>query len=153
MSTLDVKISRYRYAEKSTQGTLFVNDGQSKTGFAGHILENPWLGNEPEISCIPTGVYRLGLRKEGGWHNSALVKKRIAPTYQGMIEVLDVPGRTFILMHWGNWPKNTKGCPLIGTTAGVDSVGASIDAYLKFYARVVDHLVNQETVMLRIEDM
>ena len=59
----DVRISRYRYGELSTQGNLFVNDGQSKTGFAGHTLENPWLGNQPEISCIPTGVYRLGLRE------------------------------------------------------------------------------------------
>jgi len=145
---LNVKISRFRYGNKSTQGLIFI-DGK----FAGCTLENPDMGNQPSISCIPTGVYRLGLRTVGGWNQKAANHSRIGPNHEGMIEVQDVPGRTYILMHWGNEPKNTEGCVLIGTTYQPDYIGSSVDAYISFYDQVIGRLISDETAMLRIEDM
>jgi len=145
---VDVKISRFRYGENSTQGLIFV-DGK----FAGCTLENPDKGNQPSISCIPTGVYRLGLRTVGGWNQRATEHSKIGPAHKGMIEIQDVPGRTFILMHWGNEPKNTEGCVLIGTSYRPDYIGSSVDAYMSFYDRIIRRLVNDETTMLRIEDI
>lgn len=61
-------------------------------------LELPWLNNQHNISCIPTGIYRC-VR-----HNS----QQHPNTWQ----LLNVPNRDDILLHVGNFLKNTKGCIL-----------------------------------------
>lgn len=50
---------------------------------------------------IPAGTYRVGLR------NSPHYGKEVP-------EILDVPGRTDVLFHIGNYPKDTKACFLPG---------------------------------------
>jgi hypothetical protein len=68
--------------------------------FESKTLELPWLDNAPYISCIPVGIYD--------------VKKRWSPRFGFHFHILDVEGRTWILMHAGNFFKNTKGCTLVG---------------------------------------
>lgn len=51
--------------------------------------------------AIPTGRYRIGV------HDSPHFKR-------SMPELLDVPGRSAILIHWGNYPENSDGCILVG---------------------------------------
>ena len=71
-------------------------------------LELPWRNNTPFISCIPCGEYQC-----------ELVSTR---KYKKVYQVLDVPGRTGILIHWGNWAgdkskglrSNVEGCILLG---------------------------------------
>ena len=64
-------------------------------------LELPDLGNKRNISCIPAGTY--------------LAKKRISPGkgYE-VIEFIDVPNRTFIQAHYGNYTRQLLGCQLYG---------------------------------------
>ncbi|MBK8270523.1 MAG: hypothetical protein IPK83_20385 [Planctomycetes bacterium] len=84
--------------------------GQSKRGTFGVIrhdqvpfvltLERPWEDNETDISCIPAGRYTC----------RRVRSMRFGNTY----EVCDVPGRTNVLFHKGNFIYDTKGCILIG---------------------------------------
>lgn len=67
-------------------------------------LEEPWRNNHPQISCIPTGRYRLR------HHNSA--------TLGHCISVADVPGRSLIRIHSGNTLLDTEGCILVGANFG-----------------------------------
>lgn len=131
-----MRLTLHRYLDtgKSTAGLLFL-DGE----FACHTLENPWKNNERRVSCIPEGTYRLGLRTEGGWDERA--GKKFPAMHKGMIELQDVPDRTFILMHWGNYPKDTEGCILLGKTAGVDMVGSSVETYEKVYPKIADAIL------------
>lgn len=69
-----------------------------------YTLELPWKDNRPNISCIPTGVYR------GGPHNGARFKDVFA--------LQDVPGRAAILIHAGNRTADIQGCILPGMAAG-----------------------------------
>ena len=87
----------------------------SYDGFAVHTLELPWNGNRPFKSCIPAGVYTA----------SAYLSPKFGKRYL----LNGVTGRTHILIHPGNYPKDTYGCILPGLSkgwnAGQHSVGFS----------------------------
>ena len=60
-------------------------------------IELPWLNNQPKVSCIPEGRYRL--------------KTLIPPGKSKLIQICDVPGRSGILIHAANDAfKELKGC-------------------------------------------
>ena len=63
-------------------------------------LELADRSNKKRVSCIPLGVYRCVLRYSNkyGWH----------------YHVKEVPGRTLILIHFGNYYTDTLGCILVG---------------------------------------
>lgn len=63
-------------------------------------LEPPWLFNKPDVSCIPEGFYR--------------VRKHDSPTHGDCLIVEAVTGRSWILVHAGNYVDNTQGCILVG---------------------------------------
>lgn len=99
-----------------------------KLGFVLYALE-PGERRLPHPR-IPAGTYPLRLRTVGeknidyatyyadregdkfprGWH-------------RGMVEICDVPGRTAVLFHVGNWVSNTLGCSLAGLSYGKDENG------------------------------
>lgn len=82
-----------------TLGTLLVFDELTiQARFA--TLEPPWKDNSPNESCIPAGVYAL--------------RPRTSPKFDEHLEVIGVPGRSYILVHRGNQPEDTSGCILIG---------------------------------------
>lgn len=65
---------------------------------------------------IPAGTYDLTIRQ--------------SPRFQRLMpHVESVPGHTGILIHWGNWAKDTEGCTLVGETDGEDFVGHSVDEF------------------------
>jgi len=64
-------------------------------------LELPWLDNQRRISCIPEGVYQ--------------VMKHISPKFGKTFFLPDVPNRSEILIHKGNYTRDTLGCILPGS--------------------------------------
>lgn len=63
-------------------------------------LEEQWLNNQKQISCIPAGKYNC--------------IKYSGTKYKDVWLVENVPNRSAILMHWGNTNDNTAGCILFG---------------------------------------
>ena len=58
-----------------------------------------------------------------------------------MLQVMDVPGFEFILIHVGNTDEDTAGCLLVGCNANTSknlSVGSSVKAYKRFYSKVIE---------------
>lgn len=84
-----------------------------------HTLELPWVDNQNYISSIPKGKYKGILRydKSDGWR----------------IQLKDVPNRSGIQIHIGNYTEEIKGCVLVGMSANIDdcSIGNSSEAYTK----------------------
>lgn len=81
-------------------------------------LELPWLNNETGASCIPPGTYHCIP------HNS--------PDHPNTWEVIGVPNRSEILIHIGNFPKDTEGCILVGQsfsgmTSAIYNSGGTMD--------------------------
>ena len=102
----DVTLYRLSTDEQGTFGVVVFNTQFLYTG------ELPWNDNKRNISCIPLGVYA--------------VRVRLSPKY-GKVYEIDVPGRTFILFHQGNFcgdlsrgfRTNVQGCILLGFKRGI----------------------------------
>lgn len=136
------EVLRVSSQKDSTSGLLFEVDNGKRT-FLCYTLED----EQRDVKVwgetrIPAGIYKLGLRTEGGFHNRYLSKYG-ADFHKGMIWVLDVPGFEYILWHVGNTDENTAGCLLLGNTQTSNLVnkdgfvGNSGDAYKLVYPRVL----------------
>jgi hypothetical protein len=69
-----------------------------------YILELPYKDNKNYISSIPVGRYKC-IHFDG-------------VQYKDVWQLLDVPNRSAILIHWGNWATNTRGCLIAGSNFG-----------------------------------
>jgi len=98
-----LKLARFDRLEEGTFGKLIFPDG-----WWCYTVERPWLDNKPMVSCIPDGVYSLGLRY------SPTVRRITRDRYMEGWEVQDVEGRTYIMIHPGNWPTDLQGCIGVG---------------------------------------
>ena len=91
------------------QGTFGVLELGS---FSCWTLEPPWRDNARGYSCIPAGTYH--------------VRPRYSPRYKRHFQLLDVPGRSMILIHCGNlagdkeagYKTHSTGCILVGQHKG-----------------------------------
>ena len=103
-------IERVGLTPEATYGVLLL-DGRPIC----LTLEDPWLDNERNISCIPSGVY----------YCVSFISTRFGKTYY----VEDVPSRSGIIFHSGNWAGvpgvskgkeagDTQGCILPGSRFG-----------------------------------
>jgi len=97
-------LCRLNQSKLQTLGHFTLFDDTDQV-FSCKTLELPDLGNKQDVSCIPKGRYKCIKRKSEayGWHF--------------LVEELDgghVTGRAWILIHFGNYKSNTKGCILVG---------------------------------------
>ena len=106
-SQINLLIIRDTFTEDSTIGELFLN-GERMCD----TLENPYINNERNISCIPEGEYKVRLR---------LARESATRDYLHLL-VQDVPNRDWILFHRGNSAKDTSGCILVGLSSAQDVV-------------------------------
>lgn len=89
--------------DRVTLGRLFnPNDDRGW-----QTLELPWKNNQSNISCIPDGVY---IAERDFYHHGG---------YE-CFELRNVPNRSEIKIHIGNYPKDVKGCIVLGTDRNVD---------------------------------
>lgn len=96
-------ISR-RYEKNQTPGVLvLLSEGEIL--FTCRTLELKNMGNLRRMSCIPEGTYK--------------VNKMIRPDGRNGLWVKDVPNRTAILIHSGNYAAgptvDIEGCILVGS--------------------------------------
>lgn len=96
-------LTRFAYAPDGTFGQLELPDGQVI-----YTVEQPWNANKESASCIPDGVYSLAMRR------SPVVERTSGGEYPEGWEVTDVPERTYIMLHPGNWPDDVAGCIAVG---------------------------------------
>lgn len=96
---IKLKLTRF-FSGKATMGVLTSPDLPKKL----FTLELPDQGNAPMISCIPAGVYNF---VPHGWNDEPVKFSRVW-------RLENVQGRSNILIHWGNYLRNTDGCILAG---------------------------------------
>jgi hypothetical protein len=93
-------LHRLEKLEDRTLGRLLVFNGLNLVG-SFTTLELPFRNNERNKSSILSAFYN--------------VEPRTSEKYGKHLLVLCVPGRDMILMHHGNYPRDTEGCILVGT--------------------------------------
>lgn len=102
----DVVLVREPSTDQGTLGVMLVD------GVAFHSLELPWCDNQPRRSCIPQGMYACKLVQ--------------SPRFGRVFTVTNVPGRSAILIHSGNfagdvergYQSHVQGCILLGLRRG-----------------------------------
>lgn len=111
---------------KSVTGELFHN-GSHRCW----TLEPPYRRREWDVKvkpyAIPAGTYDLTIRFSQRF-------QRLMP------HVENVPGFSGILIHWGNFPKDTEGCTLVGSMRNTDFVGHSVDEFNDLFAELTEVL-------------
>ncbi len=129
---MELVIKRH-YNEAGTNGELYLNGK-----LLCYTIELPWKNNQPQVSCIPEGVYAL--------------KKRYTARFGSHFILANVPNRSYILLHAANDAlKELKGCiapasQLTGTGKG----SLSRKALSKVVAAVYPALERREPVFIRL---
>lgn len=97
MST--IRLTRIASCNGATLGALSIDNWPRLV-----TLEDAWLENASNVSCIPNGSYTI--------------KRHQSPKFGEVFKVELVPNRSHILLHWGNTDIDTHGCILLGTSFG-----------------------------------
>ena len=79
-----VYLERFAYLESGTLGKLTVGPWSCYT------IERPWKDNQSNVSCIPEGTYKC--------------EPFSGDRFKDVVQILDVPGRTFILVSCRKLP-------------------------------------------------
>ena len=97
---LKAYLNRVDESVDQTLGYLTLYDGLEKV-FDCVTLELPYEHNMAMVSSIPKGSYK--------------VSHRYSDKYKNHLIVDDVPNRRYILIHYGNYNTDTRGCILVGS--------------------------------------
>ena len=148
---MELEVIRISSGTDSTNGILLesIEQGNEIDGcwkqrkFLAYTLEDEQRDKKVYGETrIPNGTYKLGLRKEGGYH--ARYSKRFSDFHIGMLHVLNVPGFEYILIHCGNTDEHTAGCLLVGDSQENNQIkkdgfiGKSSQAYKRIYPRIAE---------------
>tara|TARA_R110000796_G_scaffold59371_4_gene136850 strand:- start:28122 stop:28541 length:420 start_codon:yes stop_codon:yes gene_type:complete len=98
---MKILVERYNYDDKQTLGRLHLLTDEDHIIKTWDSLELPWKDNEVRVSCIPELVYTA--------------HKHISPRFGKCLWIKDVPNRSEILVHKGNFFSDILGCILIGS--------------------------------------
>ncbi len=112
---------------------------------------------------IPAGQYKIDLRKEGGFYERFCQHKNLAirelTKKFGMLELQDVPGYKYVLIHTGNDAEDTEGCIIVGNKPVNNSnikngyLEDSTGAYIEFVRYVYDAMGQGKQIILTIMDV
>lgn len=128
---MEIKVLRKTYSKNSTIGEMYINGtrfcytledtcrDKNRDGDLKDAGEAKVFGQ----TCIPAGRYKVVLNYSNRF-------KRVMP------QLLNVPNFEGIRLHNGNYPKDTLGCILVGSTKAVDFVGHSVDTFDKLMIRL-----------------
>ena len=141
---MKVEVKRYLDTGNETLG-LFYIDGK----FYGYTLEDE--ARDKKVmgeTRIPEGTYKVTLRKVGEHHQ--MYSHKFPDIHKGMLHIVDVPNFTHILIHIGNYEKDTAGCLLIGSYVNSNnkSIGASTLKYIEIYPIIANAIEAGEEVTI-----
>lgn len=127
---MEILVERGQRTGQSTPSVIYINGLQY------------FFGLEP-LHPIPAGVYpvtvsyspRLTERAPEALRAALLSSLGMGPLVCTP-HLGSVPGRTEIEMHFGNTPRDTEGCTLVGLTRALDFVGQSDAAFLSLMTQL-----------------
>ena len=153
---MKLEVLRFSSEADSTNGLLFeVTDIGRK--FLAYTLEDEARALKVRGETrVPAGIYKIELRKEGGFHER--YTKKYPGIHRGMLHVTDVPNFEYILIHTGNTDEHTAGCLLVADSQENNQllpdgfIGKSVNAYKRIYPRIASAIANGEEVTITYQD-
>ncbi|MGM0501355.1 MAG: DUF5675 family protein [Bacillota bacterium] len=110
-----IKVIREQETQDSTMGTLYLNGNK-----IGYTLELPGGSKGKKESRIAEGIY------------SGVIKQADSSTRNhDTIQLINVPNKTGVQIHQGNYPKDISGGIVVGVEKGLNRVWSSEKALNK----------------------
>jgi len=106
---LTFNVDRDTYTAQSTTGLLSIGGV-----FFCYTLE------PPRGVSIPAGTYPVTLYPSPKFG-------RIMPL------LVNVPGHSYVEIHWGNFPRDTEDCVMVGESRAPDEIGQSREAFAALF--------------------
>lgn len=133
-------ISRKWFTANSTIGELAL-DGvfecytlePTHREVEGQSVDEWKIADGTRFTAIAAGTYDVKLLMSARF-------KRLMP------HLIGVPGFGDIEIHWGNFPKDTHGCTMTGSSRAADFIGNSIATFNVLYQKIADALDRGESV-------
>jgi len=155
---MDLKVLRIGDNGNATLGVFYIN-GILACGTVEDEERSIKVAGETRI---PNGKYKVGLRKEGGFHNRYSVK--YGDMHKGMLAIynandwkIKADGMEFqyVLIHNGNTEKHTAACLLLNNSIDfrTNTGGSSVDAYKEWYPIIADAVERGEDVTIEYIDV
>lgn len=120
------------YLDKAVHGRLYMGKE-----LLACTIELPWRQNARHVSCIPEGLYA--------------VRKRYSEKFKWHLVLLEVPGRSGILIHPANdAAKELQGCIAPVTSVVGEGKGTSSRAAMQKLMETYDLLKEKKPVTIRI---
>lgn len=124
---MNFTLLRLYFTERSTCGELLAANSTQRLAYT---LELPTKDGLPG-SAIPRGTYGIELMPSPKFMASS--DPWVQQYAERMPHLMDIPGRSLIMIHWGNFPEETEGCILVGDLHDLDQVGESRQAFERLY--------------------
>ena len=134
---MNIVVNRSPTANGATLGEMLIN-GEHQC----YTLELPISADGAKVAgstCIPAGRYEVRITYSPKFNRS-------------MPLLIDVPGFEGVRVHWGNYPRDTEGCILTGTTEGDAFIGHSMEAFTNFWAKLSAALQGGERAFVTVND-
>tara|TARA_R110001632_G_scaffold106995_1_gene216554 strand:- start:734 stop:1213 length:480 start_codon:yes stop_codon:yes gene_type:complete len=154
---MKLKVVRFSSQEDSTSGLLFLESNKGLE-FLCYTLEDEARSVKIKGETrVPAGIYKVKLRKEGGFNNK--YTNKYGKFHRGMLHVIDVPNFEYILIHTGNDDSHTAGCLLVGDTQENNIlkrdgfIGKSVNAYKRIYPDISKAIEDGEKVTIEYVDL
>ena len=148
---MKLTLQRIHGGKESTIGILSI-DGV----FSAFTIEDEYRTVKVKGETrIPSGTYKIILRKEGGKHENYL--KKFPQTHKGMLWLQDIPNFQYVLIHIGNTDIDSEGCILIGDSISQNitergAIAQSSNAYARIYPTIANTIDKGEMVTIEIFD-
>ena len=149
---IEITLQRFSKNKESTLGTFFID-----CSFSCYTLEDEFRSQKVSGETrIPAGRYSIELRTVGGFH-ARYLDKYGAEFHKGMLQVMNVPGFEYILIHTGNTDNDTAGCVLVGDGVNNNQISDGFlsnsgNAYKRIYPGLRDELLSDGQVWLTVKD-
>jgi len=153
-----MKLEVLRISSESDSSSGLVFDVTNGRKFLCYSLEDEYRNDKVmHETRVPSGTYKILLRKEGGFHGR--YTKKYGDMHKGMLHVQEVPNFKWILIHTGNTDEHTAGCLILGDSQENNVlmkdgfIGKSVQAYKRVYPPIAEALENGEEVTIEYIDL
>ena len=144
-----LSVNRQIFTKLSTIGNFLIN-GKLEC----FTLEDTVREDGKKVygeTAIPAGKYEVTLRKEGTIYEDYCKRFDDIGQERGTLWIRNIPGYEYVLIHIGNYPKDTLGCILVGAKMSGNSIQDSTIAYKKIYPIIASALEKGEKVHIEVK--
>ena len=133
-------LNRTLTSDKQTLGILYLLNDKDFVIDEWYTLELPNKNNQRRVSCIPKGTYKAS--------------KHTSPKHGQSLWLRNVPNRSEILIHKGNYNSDILGCILIGKELRDINNDGYLDVVKSKTAvkELLSYLDDMDSIMIEIDE-